>query len=158
MSIYLIWLIAAVVLLIVEIMSQMVWTLCLAIGCLGAMCGELLGVSLAWQLTILGVLAVLSYIILVPQVKRWHERVARKRGSIDRTGMDALLGRRAIVTHEIRPGSIGRARIDGDNWQVVAPGVDYVIERGSEVSVSAYKSIILTVEPLRRENNLESED
>lgn len=62
--------------------------------------------------------------------------------------MDALEGRRATVTHAIRPGQLGRARIDGDNWQVRAPGVDREIRAGEEVSVTGYDSIILTVTPL----------
>ena len=74
----------------------------------------------------------------------------KRRGYDSRTGMDALLGRKAVVTHEIRPGELGRARIDGDNWQVRAPGVRTVIRHGEEVSVTGYDSIILTVEPLHR--------
>lgn len=67
--------------------------------------------------------------------------------------MDALLGRRATVTHEIRPGRLGRARIDGDNWQVQAPGVGHVIPAGREVTVTSYDSIILTVEENKNEEN-----
>lgn len=62
-----------------------------------------------------------------------------------RTGMDALLGRRAIVTETVRPGSLGRARIDGDNWQVQAPSEPMAIPVGAEVIVTGYDSIILTV-------------
>jgi membrane protein implicated in regulation of membrane protease activity len=59
--------------------------------------------------------------------------------------MDALLGRRATVTQEIKPGELGRARIDGDNWQVRAPGIHTTITRGEEVIVNSYDSIILNV-------------
>ena len=62
-----------------------------------------------------------------------------------RTGMDALLGRRATVTHAIRPGELGRARIDGDNWQVQCPSATEEIKAGTEVVVTSYDSIILTV-------------
>ena len=60
--------------------------------------------------------------------------------------MDALLGRRAVVTETIHPGKLGRARIDGDNWQVRTPHDDSLVERGKEVVVIAYDSIILTAE------------
>ena len=35
--------------------------------------------------------------------------------------------------------------LDGDNWQVRAPGIEVEIPEGAEVSVTAYDSIILTV-------------
>lgn len=69
----------------------------------------------------------------------------KRTGREARTGMDALLGRKAVVTNEIRPGDTGRVRIDGDNWQAVAPGVNFTIHKGTETVVTAYDSIILTV-------------
>jgi len=54
-------------------------------------------------------------------------------------------GRIAIVTETVRPGSLGRARIDGDNWQVQAPSEPMAIPVGAAVIVTGYDSIILTV-------------
>lgn len=147
MSLWLIWILAAVALLIVEVLTQMVWTLCLSIGCIFAMACELLGIDLPWQIIVLSVVALASYILLVPKIKRLHDRALEKEGRKDCTGMDALLGRKAVVTHEIEPGRLGRARIDGDSWQVKAPGIDRTIRRGEEVTVTAYDSIILSVQP-----------
>lgn len=144
MTLWIIWLSLAALLLIVEVFSQMVWTLCLAIGCIAALAGDYFGVSLEWQLIMLAAVTVAAYIILVPYVKRWHEKQVAKEGRAARTGMDALLGRRAVVTQVIQPGEIGRARIDGDSWQVIAPGIPYAIPCGAEVIVTDYNSIILT--------------
>lgn len=142
MSAWLIWLCAALVLLLVEVFSQAVWAFCLAIGCL---CAALLSAfvpSLAVQGIAIGVCTLLAWLLLAPVVRKWEH----KRSKTSRTGMDALLGRKAVVTDEIRPGELGRARIDGDYWQVRAPGVDAPVHRGAEVTVTAYDSIILTVE------------
>lgn len=144
MTLWIIWLALAALLIIIEVFSQMVWTLCLAIGCFAALIADFLGVPLEWQLVTLAIIAVVAYIVLVPFVKRWHEKQVAKEGRSARTGMDALLGRRAVVTQVIRPGEIGRARIDGDSWQIVAPGVPYPIPCGAEVIVTDYDSIILT--------------
>lgn len=144
MTLWIIWLSLAALLMIIEVFSQMVWTLCLAIGCVAALVGDCFGVALEWQLIILAATTVAAYIILVPYVKRWHEKQVAKEGRASRTGMEALLGRRAVVTQVIHPGEIGRARIDGDSWQVVAPGVPYAIPCGAEVIVTDYNSIILT--------------
>lgn len=145
MSLWIVWISLAAVLLIVEVFTQMLWTLCLAFGCAAAMVASLLGVALEWQLILLGAVAVVAYIVLVPYAKRWHERAVAREGHKARTGMDALLGRRAIVTEPIMPGEKGRARIDGDSWQVVAPGEPYAVPVGAEVIVTDYESIVLAV-------------
>ena len=145
MSVWIIWISVAALLLIIEGFTQMFWTLCLSIGCLGALVGNLLGVGTAWELIILAVVSFIAYAFLAPVFERWHQRQLAKSGRSDRTGMDALLGRKAVVTAEIKPGEMGRARIDGDSWQVVAPGAGETIRKGSEVTVEGYDSIILTV-------------
>ena len=142
MEIWITWLIVAALLIVIEVLSQMMWALCLAVGALAAMVCSLCGLDMIWQVVALGVASALAYIVFLPIFRRWHERSDLREA---RTGMDALLGRKAIVTHEIRPGQLGRARIDGDNWQVRAPGVNQTIKAGSEVVVTAYDSIILTV-------------
>lgn len=141
----LIWIIAAVLLIILEVMTQMLWALCLTAGCVGAIVAALCGASFPWQFTVMGIVSVVAYPIVLPSVKKWHDRQMKREGREARTGMDALLGRKAVVTNEIRPGETGRVRIDGDNWQAVAPGVNFTIHKGTETVVTAYDSIILTV-------------
>ena len=118
MEIWIIWLIAAALLAIAEVLTQSIWTLCLAIGCAAGLVCSLCGVPAAWQIAATAIASVAAYFILLPWFKRRMTIEEKRRGYDSRTGMDALLGRKAVVTHEIRPGELGRARIDGDNWQV----------------------------------------
>ncbi len=145
MDAWIIWLIIAAVLLTLEIMTLTLWLLCLAAGCLLSMIVALFGGAVEFQLVVLIVGTFLAYLLLMPVFKKRHASYTPKDYKNSRTGMDALLGRKAIVTKEIKPGELGRARIDGDNWQVKAPGVSTVITRGSEVYVTGYESIILDV-------------
>ena len=144
MEIWLIWLIAAAVFIVIEVMTQMMWALSLSVGMLVSMVCALLGLDFKWQVVAFAIADVASFVVLLPLLKK---RLQKGSAHKSRTGMDALLGRNATVTSEIRPGELGRARIDGDNWQVKAPGVKEIIPRGSEVVVTSYNSIILTVEP-----------
>ena len=144
MELWIVWIIAGLLLAALEVLTQMVWTLCLAIGCLAAMGADLCGLSPAWQISTAGIAAVVAYVALMPWLNRWQHRHRRTA----RTGMDALLGREGTVTDEIRPGDMGRVRIDGDCWQAVAPGIERTLPRGAKVSVEAYDSIIITVRPL----------
>lgn len=145
MEIWTVWIIIAILLAITEVLTQMMWALCMTIGAIGAMVCALCKVGLIWQVVVLAIVAIAAYVILLPYFKRWHSKTQKAEA---RTGMDALLGRRAIVTQAIEPQQLGRARIDGDNWQVRAPGVQSVIPIGAEIVVTAYDSIILTVEPV----------
>ena len=148
MDAWIAWIVAAVLLIVVEVISQWVWTFCLAIGCVIALISDLAGAPLALQTGIAAVGAVVAYFACVPFMRRWY---ARSTGGNDaRTGMDALLGRRGVVVDEIKPGELGRVRIDGDCWQVKAPGTETKIDRGGYVSVTGYDSIILSVEPINQ--------
>lgn len=147
MDVWIIWTVVAAVLVAVEVMTQWVWTFCLAAGCVGSLVASLFGLEMPWQIALLAVGSVVAYVACVPLMRRWYNRWGHSMRHEARTGMDALLGRKALVVEEIRPGELGRARIDGDCWQVRAPGVDSVIKHGATVSVTAYDSIILTVEP-----------
>lgn len=149
MDMWIIWLIAMGVLLIVEVLTQMVWALCLAIGCLAGLVCSLCGVSGVWQVIATAIASVASFIILIPAFRKWHLMKVDARTKASRTGMDALLGRKGIVTEEIRPDRPGRMRIDGDNWQVTTSSGDGFMPRGTEVSVVGYDSIILFVEPTK---------
>jgi len=151
MDAWIIWIIIAVSLIGIEILTQMVWTLCLAIGCIAGMMVYFCGFDTAWQITTAGITAIVAYFVLMPYLRKWQRHTEKITGSDARTGMDALLGRQATVTNEIRPGETGRVRIDGDSWQARAPQTATTINCGDVVVVDSYNSIILNVKPL---NNL----
>lgn len=93
------------------------------------------------------IVAIVALVAFIPAIVRWQNRQRHRSGKAGRTGMDALLGRVAVVTDEIRPGRLGRARIDGDYWQVRIPDSCQYVARGGEVVVTGYDSIILDVVP-----------
>ena len=67
---WIIWLIACGILLITEVLTQMLWALCLAVGCLLGFAGDLCGASPLWQFVLFIVGALLSYVLLVPLFQR----------------------------------------------------------------------------------------
>lgn len=152
MDAWIIWLIVIGVLLIIELLTQMLWALCLAVGCLGGLVGSFCGASPVWQIILTAAISIAAYIFLVPLFQKWHALSVDKKGREARTGMDSLLGRHTIISEEITPGRLGRARIDGDNWQVTADKPFDVVKRGTEVVVTGYDSIVLKVRPVEPEN------
>lgn len=148
MDAWIIWLIVAAILLILEVLTQTMWLLCLAIGCVGALLAAIFDMSSVWQITALAIATGAAYIFVMPWMRKIHNAMVEKKGAEATTGMDALIGRTAIVTEEIDVNRLGRVRIDGDNWQVIAPATNVVITVGSEVVVTGYDSIVLQVKPL----------
>lgn len=150
MEMWIIWLIFMGVMLLIELFSQMIWALCLSIGCLAGVVTSLTGIPLYWQVITVSIFSMLIYFIFATVFQKWIYRHSNAKKSKEaRTGMDALLGRRAIISEEAKPGHLGRARIDGDNWQVKCPSNIPELKRGTEVIVTGYDSIILEVEPLK---------
>ncbi len=151
MTAWTIWLIIAALLVIVEVISQMVWTICLAIGFIAALGASLLGWGLPAQLACMAVVSVAAYLILVPYFKRLHHQATEREGARLRTGMDALIGREARVVRAIEPGRLGRVVADGDNWQERARHEGDTFSIGELVRIHSYDSIILTVERIKQQ-------
>lgn len=148
MDAWIVWLTIACIMLIAEILTQTLWCISLACVCFIVAIVAFFGGSISFQLIILVIVSLASYFLLMSIFK--HQRHLRSQPDEKnaRTGMDALIGRTGIVSHEVHPGGLGRVQIDGDNWQVKAPDQTTVIPKGTQVVVEGYDSIILIVKPL----------
>lgn len=138
---WVLWLIVAGVLAIVEILTFMVAGLCLAIGALGAMVAALCGASASVQVAVLAAVAVVAFVAVNPIKRRMK---ARRHGVPEpASNMDALVGREVYVSDS----DAGRARVDGDNWQVRATD-GMPLMPGQRVRIVGHDSIILLVKPV----------
>lgn len=138
---YYIWLIAALVLVILEICTAGFGVICFAIGTLFAALVSALGLNLTWQIVIFAVVSLLTFIFLRPVVMRFLDKKSKN----VKTNADALVGRKAIVSERIDAAQhTGRVAIDGDDWKAVSLDGS-VLEKGTEVEIVKLDSIILTV-------------
>lgn len=126
---WLIWLIAALVLGAVEIV-----TLTAALGLLGgaALVTALfaaVGLPVPWQFLLFAVVATVGVVFIRPLALR---RLSSPPGA--RFGVDALVGRSAYVTSEVSKLG-GRVRIGGEEWSARAYDETLVIPPGTTVDV-----------------------
>lgn len=142
MEYYQIWLIAAIVLVIIELLTAGFGVICFAVGALFSALAAFLGVdSLVWQLLIFAVASVLCFIFLRPVVLRFLD----KKSKDVKTNADALIGKTAIVSETIDSSTNqGRVAVDGDDWKAVSADGS-VINKGEKVEIISRDSIILTV-------------
>jgi membrane protein implicated in regulation of membrane protease activity len=145
MSLWILWLLLATLLLIVELATFWITTLCFAVGSLAAMVASLCGLSLTTQLFVLGAAALVTFYLCGSKMAELQRRRADKR-ALD-TNVDALIGRECQVIEEISDLKPGRVKVDGDNWQAICTGHD-VIPVGTWVKITAHESIIMTVKPI----------
>lgn len=149
MTPWLIWLVCAIVLLIIEVLSGTVAALCLSVGCLLAMIPAAVnGDSTVVQFIVACVGAIAAFLILAPIIRKY--KLNKASHSDQRSNMDALIGRTGIVTEPIYPdGCQGRVKVDGDNWLAVTEARYCPVLKGETVEVLSYDSIIITVRPRR---------
>lgn len=146
MEVYQIWLIAAIVLVILEIATAGFGVICFAIGAGSAALVAGLGGSFTWQIIVFAVVSLLTFIFLRPVVLRFLERKSKD----VKTNADALVGRKGIVSERIDATQhIGRVAIDGDDWKAVSEDGS-VIEKGESVEIVKLDSIVLTVKQLKK--------
>ena len=138
---YYYWLIAAIVLVILEIMTAGFGVICFAIGAAFAALVSGLGGTLTWQVVVFVVVSMLAFIFLRPVVIRFLDKKSKN----VKTNAEALIGRRGVVSECIDAEQhTGRVAIDGDDWKAVSEDGS-VIEKGADVEIVKLDSIIVTV-------------
>lgn len=138
-----IWIIVALGFFILEIFTPGFAVACLSIGAIGSAIGTAFGCELKFQILIFALVTLLAFVLIRPLVLKFFysksENVA--------TNVDALIGRQAIVSEEIKPVIGGRVKVDGDDWKAVtADGKS--VEAGKIVRILKVDSVILTVEEI----------
>ena len=143
MEIYVVWLITALVLLIVELFTASFGVVCFSFGAAAAWLAAYCGLSTMWQLLIFSVVSFIAFVFVRPFVVKF---LLKKKDEV-LTNADAIAGRIAVVTEEINPHkNTGRVKIDGDDWKAEASDI---IPVGEKVEVVSRESIILNVKSIK---------
>lgn len=142
MEIWHMWVIAALILVVVEIFTTGFAVICLAIGALAAAVDAACGGGAEGQLIWFAAATLLAFVFVRPLLLK----AFRKSGGRERlSGVDALKGREAVVSEHISSSdNTGRVAVDGDDWKAVSvDGAD--IGKGEKVTIESVDSVVLTV-------------
>lgn len=124
------WVLVAVALAVGEVLTPGLFFLGpVALAAAAAAVASLLGAGTVGSLIVFIVCSVASLAILRPVARR-HVRVP----AISRTGTDALVGRKALVTRTVDVNG-GRVRIGGEEWTARAYLEDQVLREGQTVDI-----------------------
>ena len=143
LPIWQLWLLAALILFVLEVITPGFILACFGVGALVAILPCLFGGSWLVQVLFFCGGSLLSLWLLKPLMACWFAARDTK------TGMDALIGRKAFVSEAIKVGDGGgRIAVDGDSWRAIS-SVAHDLPAGSEVRITGYTSLVLQVEPIQ---------
>lgn len=145
---WLLWLGLVLVFVIIEVLTVDFTFLMIALGSLGGLISDLLGVPVWGQIIIAAVLSVLLLFLVRP----WLKRVLARGSDRTPTNVEALLGISGVVTTEFVDGQ-GHAKLaNGEIWTAkLSPGSDQrTIEVGENVVVTSIDGATAMVIPSGR--------
>ena len=140
-SISVIWLIATVVLSVIEIFTMGLVTIWFAAGAAVAFLLSLIGTPMPVQIVAFLVVSIAVLVLVRPIAARHFNNRLKK------TNIDAYVGRKLIAKTEIdNLKGTGKVDMDGSTWLAVSTVDNIVIPAGSEVKVVEVKGAKLIVE------------
>jgi membrane protein implicated in regulation of membrane protease activity len=140
-GLWVVWLIAAVVLGVAELLTTTLALALIAVGALAAALSSALGANAEIQLAAFVVVSLAGIVLIRPLgLKRLQRRPSL------RTGTAALVGQTGYVLADVGPHS-GRIRIGGEEWSARPYDEMSVIPSGSTVDVLLIKGATALVHP-----------
>ncbi len=137
---WLIWVVAAVALAIGEVLTPGLFFLGpVALAAVAAALASLLGAGAIGSLIVFIVCSVASLAFLRPVARR-HVRLP----ALSRTGTDALVGRKGVVTHRVDAFG-GRVRIGGEEWSARSYLDGQVFAEGQTVDIIQIEGVTALV-------------
>ncbi|MBO8452243.1 MAG: NfeD family protein [Bacteroidetes bacterium] len=141
MEVWHIWVIAALLLFIIEIFTSGFAVICIAVGALGGAVAALCNAPLWGQLLAFAILSFVSLFTVRPVMLRYFSKGSRP------SNMDSLIGREVRVSVPVGKDSPGMVKVYGDEWQIVSDDGNE-IPAGATVRITGQDSNILTVHRL----------
>ncbi len=144
MELWIIWIIAALILFIVEMFTAGLAVICLSIGCVGSTIAAAANASLEWQLSIFTIVSFIALIAVRPLLKR----LFYKDGEKVATNASAMIGKHGVVCADITgDDEQGRVMVEGVDWRAITADDEH-LAKGTRVVVTEINSVVLTVKKL----------
>lgn len=139
---WIIWLVIAVVMFVIEAVTTGLATLWFGIGAVVAMIMDLCGASVASQIIVMAVISAVCFAVCMIWIRPKLESLRKK--NIQHTNADRLIGREGVVIVPLNATEgKGQVKVDGQIWSAKA---DTDIAEGVKVTVRSIEGVKLVVE------------
>lgn len=135
------WLVATIVFVVVEGLTMGLTTIWFAGGAVIALAASLLGAGIAVQVVLF---FVASVVLLVSTRKLF---VKKLQTGVEKTNVDALIGKEAVVISAIKPFEPGIIKLSGQDWTAVSQNSEDSLDEGSKVKVIRIEGVKAVVAP-----------
>ena len=142
MDAWVIWVVAAVALLVAEATTSAFVAIYFGLAAIAAAAVAAAGLSPALQLLVFGALSVGSLTLTRPALQR---AVGRTTGI--RTGVDAMAGRIGVVVHPIAELEPGQVKVGGETWRARSYYDGEPIAEGTRIEVVKVEGVTALVIP-----------
>lgn len=136
------WTLIGVICLILELTSGDFFIMCFSIGAFVTAIVAAFVPSFTVQIIVFAVASLLCLLFVRPLALKYFHRKDPNRNS----NVDAMVGRKGVVTDSIEAGGYGRVKIDGDSWKARSHD-GQAIDAHTRVEITAIDSLIITVKP-----------
>lgn len=139
-NLWLVWTLACVFALILEVTSGTFYLMCFALGAACSIIASLLFTPLWIQVLVFAIGSALCVFGVRPFAMKYLHPHHDDRPS----NADALIGRTGIVIEPIGPDHSGYVKVDGDEWKAIADTA-LTLDNGTHVKIVSRDSIIVKV-------------
>ncbi|AEV27969.1 membrane protein implicated in regulation of membrane protease activity [Sphaerochaeta pleomorpha str. Grapes] len=141
-----IWIVVGLVLFILELFTPGFYIMSVGLGCFVSALGSALHLSFILQVVLLAAGSLASIFLLRPLLLRY-------KGDGKKSGVDALVGREALVIESIDNASNeGRIKVGGENWKARSVE-DQHIEKGTIVIIEHISGVTASVKTKESEKS-----
>lgn len=135
------WLIAVIAFVVIEASTTALVSIWFAVGATAALISSFFTQSLSVEAAVFAIVSAIALIIMVPTLaKRRKERKAPVTN-----GSPLTIGKQGVVLVDIKPGYLGRVRVDGLDWQARA---EASMPQGTPCRVTEVDGAVLIVCPV----------
>jgi len=146
-SMWVLWIILAVVFLVIEGITLGLTTLWCSVGSLAAALCAYLGASMGVQIAVMVVVSVICFLICLKWIKPQMDKRMSNRSNA--TNADRVIGQTGIVTKTINTiDGVGLVKVKGQDWSAKTAD-DSVINEGAKVNVLSIEGVKLIVEEIK---------
>ena len=139
---WVVWLVFAIIMFVIEVVTTGLATIWFAVGALVAMVMDLCGAPFVAQIAVMAGVSIVCFVLCMIWIKPKLESLRKK--NIQRTNADRLIGKDGIVIVPLnRTEGKGQVKIDGQVWSAKS---DTDIAEGIKVTVKAIEGVKLVVE------------
>ena len=139
-NLWLVWTLACIFALILEVTSGTFYLMCFALGAACSIIASLLTTPLWVQVLVFAIGSALCVFGVRPFAMKYLQPQHDDRPS----NADALIGRTGIVTVPISPDHPGYVKVDGDEWKAISDTA-LTLDKGTHVKIVSRDSIIVKV-------------